>query len=131
MWSRSLSDRRVDQVCRSVGSQLDRGELTELNRTTVEERTPQDNAPCQSLWLSDQIWAQTSQEVSLGGFHHQWPGWASHMIGCTRADGHVDMSAPRAAQLAVLLANENRRFFNAARFQASWEIQDLEERVNG
>ena len=49
----------------------------------------------------------------------------------TRADGHVDMSAPRAAQLAVLLANENRRFFNAARFQASREIQDLEERVNG
>jgi len=97
----------------------------------VEERTPQDGAPWQSLWLSDQIWAQTSQEIGRGGFHQQWPGWARHMMDSTRADGHVDMSAPRAAQLAVLLANENRRFFNAARFQASREIQDLEERVNG
>ena len=94
-------------------------------------RTPDNNTPWQSLWLSDQIWAQTSQEIGRGGFHQQWPGWASYMMESSRADGHVDMLAPWATQLAVLLSNENRRFFNVARFQASREIMDLEERVNG
>ena len=53
------------------------------------------------------------------------------MMVSTRADSHVDMSVLRVAQLAVLLANENCRFFNVSRFQASQEIMDMEERING
>ena len=37
-----------------------------------------------------------------------WPAWAGQMIDDSRLPGHVDLPAPRAAQMAALLANENR-----------------------
>jgi hypothetical protein len=79
--------------------------------------------------LSDQIYSQTAQEIGRGGFQQQWPGWARHMIESTRQGGHVDISAPRAAQFAALLSNENRRFSINARHQSTREILALEEQV--
>ena len=38
-----------------------------------------------------------------------WPAWAGQMIDSSRLPGHVDLPAPRAAQMAALLANENRQ----------------------
>ena len=38
-----------------------------------------------------------------------WPAWAGQMIDSSRLLGHVDLPAPRAAQMAALLANENQR----------------------
>ena len=90
---------------------------------------PDNNSPWELLWLSDQVWSQTTQEMGQAGLHQQWPGWARHMIDCSRVEGHVDMSAPRVAQMAVLLSNENRRFFIQSHYQATRERMDLEEKV--
>ena len=80
-----------------------------LFRSAVDERLFDDDNEW-NLWLSDQIWSQTSFELNRGGFrNHGWPRWAFHMIASMREEGHVQITAPRAAQLAALLANDNRR----------------------
>ena len=37
-----------------------------------------------------------------------WPAWAGQLIDSSRLPGHMDLPAPQAAQIAALLANENR-----------------------
>ena len=48
-------------------------------------------------------------ELNRGGMQNAWPAWAGQLIDSSCLLGHVDLPAPRAAQMAALLANENRR----------------------
>ena len=48
-------------------------------------------------------------ELNRGGMQNTWPAWAGQMIDSSHLPGHVDLPAPRAAQMAALLANENHR----------------------
>ena len=58
-----------------------------------------------------------------------WPAWAGQMIDSSRLPGHVDLPAPRAAQMAALLANENRRELYRVNSIRQEEIEGLEARV--
>jgi hypothetical protein len=90
---------------------------------------PDDNNNWSELWLADQVWSQTSHELWRRGFDQQWPAWAGHMIQTSRQEGHVDLTAPRAAQMAALLANENRRFFNGRHQSTTLSLLDHENRM--
>jgi len=98
-------------------------------REEARSRLPGDNNDWSSLWLGDQIWSQTSHELWRRGFDQQWPAWAGHMIQSSRREGHVDITAPRAAQMAALLANENRRFLNSRNRETTLALLDHENRM--
>ena len=59
-----------------------------------------------------------------------WPAWAGQMIDSSHLLGHVDLPAPRAAQMAALLANENRRELYRVNSIRQEEIEGLEARVD-
>ena len=59
-----------------------------------------------------------------------WPAWAGQMIDSSCLLGHVDLPAPRAAQMAALLANENRRELYRVNSIRQEEIEGLEARVD-
>ena len=59
-----------------------------------------------------------------------WPAWAGQMIDSSRLPGHVDLLAPRAAQMAALLANENCRELYRLNSIRREEIEGLEVRVD-
>ena len=58
-----------------------------------------------------------------------WPAWAGQMIDSSHLPGHVDLPAPRAAQMAALLANENRRKLYRVNSIRQEEIEGLKARV--
>ena len=59
-----------------------------------------------------------------------WPAWAGKMIDDSRLPGHVDLPAPRAAQMAVLLANENCRELYRVNSIRREEIEELTEKID-
>ena len=59
-----------------------------------------------------------------------WPAWAGQMIDSCRLPGHVDLPAPRAAQMAALLANENRWELYRLNSIRREEAEGLEARVD-
>ena len=69
-------------------------------------------------------------ELNRGGMQNAWPAWAGQMIDSCRLPGHVDLPAPRAAQMAALLANENRREFYRVDSVRQEETASLAERVD-
>ena len=69
-------------------------------------------------------------ELNRGGMQNAWPAWAGQMIDSSRLPGHVDLPAPRAAQMAALLANENRREFYRVDSVRQEETASLAERVD-
>ena len=69
-------------------------------------------------------------ELNRGGMQNAWPAWAGQMIDSSRLPGHVDLLAPRAAQMAALLANENRREFYRVNSVRQEEVASLVERVD-
>ena len=69
-------------------------------------------------------------ELNRGGMQNAWPAWAGQMIDSSCLPGHVDLPAPRAAQMAALLANENRRELYRVNSIRQEEIEGLEVRVD-
>ena len=69
-------------------------------------------------------------ELNHGGMQNAWPAWAGQMIDSSRLPGHVDLPAPQAAQMAALLANENRRELYRINSIRREEIEGLEARVD-
>ena len=69
-------------------------------------------------------------ELNRGGMQNAWPAWAGQMIDISRLPGHVDWPALRAAQMAALLANENRRELYRVNSIRQEEIEGLEARVD-
>ena len=59
-----------------------------------------------------------------------WPAWAGHMIDSSCLPGHVDLLAPQAAQMAALLANENRQELYRVDSLRREEIEGLEAWVD-
>ena len=55
-----------------------------------------------------------------------WPAWAGQLINGSHLPGHVDLPAPRAAQMAALLANENRQELYRVNSIRQEEIEGLE-----
>ena len=69
-------------------------------------------------------------ELNCGGMQNTWPAWAGQMIDSSRLPGNVDLPAPRAAQMAALLANENRWELYRVNSVRQEEIEGLEARVD-
>ena len=69
-------------------------------------------------------------ELNRGGMQNAWPAWAGQLIDSSRLPGHVDLPAPRAAQMAALLANENRREFYRLSSIRREEIEGLDGRLD-
>ena len=69
-------------------------------------------------------------ELNRGGMQNVWPAWAGQMIDSSRLPGHVDLPAPRATQMAALLANENRQELYRVNSIRQEEIKGLEARVD-
>ena len=65
-------------------------------------------------------------ELNQGGMQNAWPAWAGQLIDSSCLPGHVDLPAPRAAQMAALLANENRRELYRVDSSRQEEIEGLE-----
>ena len=59
-----------------------------------------------------------------------WPAWAGQMINSSRLLGHVDLPAPRAAQMAALLANKNHQELYRVNSIRQEEIEGLEAHVD-
>ena len=69
-------------------------------------------------------------ELNRGGMQNAWPAWAGQMIDSSRLPGHVDFPAPRATQMAALLANENRRELYRCNSIRQEEAEGLESRLD-
>ena len=69
-------------------------------------------------------------ELNRGGMQNTWPAWAGQMIDSSCLPGHVDLLAPRAAQMAALLANENCRELYRVNSIRQEEIKGLEVRID-
>ena len=69
-------------------------------------------------------------ELNRGGMQNAWPAWAGQMINSSRLPGHVDLPAPQAAQMAALLANENRRELYRVNSIRREEIEGLDGRLD-
>ena len=69
-------------------------------------------------------------ELNRGGMQNTWPAWAGQMIDSSHLPGHVDLPAPQAAQMAALLANENRRELYRINSIRREEIEGLEAWVD-
>ena len=69
-------------------------------------------------------------KLNHGGMQNAWPAWAGQMIDSSRLPGHVDLPAPRAAQMAALLANENHWELYRVNSIRQEEIEGLEARVD-
>ena len=65
-------------------------------------------------------------KLNRGGMQNAWPAWAGQMIDSSYLLGHVDLLAPQAAQMAALLANENRRELYRVNSVRREEIEGLE-----
>ena len=68
-------------------------------------------------------------KLNQGGMQNAWPAWAGQMIDSSHLLGHVDLPAPRAAQMAALLANKNRRELYHCNSIRQEEIEGLEVQV--
>ena len=69
-------------------------------------------------------------ELNRGGMQNAWPAWAGQMTDSSCLPGHVDLLAPRAAQMVALLANENRWELYRVNSIRQEEIEGLEAWVD-
>ena len=69
-------------------------------------------------------------KLNRGGMQNAWPAWAGQLIDSSRLPGHVDLPAPRAAQMAALLANENRQELYRVNSIRREEIEGLDGRLD-